>query len=136
MPEHTPGPWRILEVVPSEHARWNVAPEGHSIVESQTDTERHICINSTTAHMRDLWGGAEGGQVAEVHWPSERRNQALANARLLAAAPALLAAVEAAKLALDTAPERGLLTDEEVEAYDLIEAALALVRVEVAHDEA
>ncbi|MFZ5642564.1 MAG: hypothetical protein ACOY46_03095 [Bacillota bacterium] len=93
--KHTPGPYRILEIIPNcESAKWVKAKEGHDAIESQTDIERRITICSTTKHMENVFGSCEGGHLAELHmaYGEEGRQQALANAHLFSAAPELLEA--------------------------------------------
>jgi hypothetical protein len=87
---HTPGPWRVLEVIPSDRAMWTKAHEGHDAIESQTDRAPSIGIRSTTRHMQDVYGSCEGGHLAELPIAYDGREQALANAHLIAAAPELL----------------------------------------------
>jgi hypothetical protein len=102
MSKHTPGPWRILEVIPWNDggAMWVSTPEGHDGIKSSTDTARYIGIRSTTEHMADIFGSTEGGHIASVPMTYDGRDQALANARLLAAAPDLYDACIAALDAL------------------------------------
>ncbi len=98
----TPGPYRVLEVIPvRELGDGNVcgrALEGHDTITSAEDDSR-LEILSTTANMDGLWGSGLGGLLSEVPLPATsagmvKREQALANARLFAAAADLLAACE------------------------------------------
>ena len=93
----TPGPWRISEIIPyCKSAMWVKAKEGHDAIESQTSAERLINIHSTTKHMNNVYGSCEGGHIAELlmTYGEEGRQQALFNARLMAAAPDLYDALE------------------------------------------
>jgi hypothetical protein len=118
-PKPTPGPWRVLEVIPSSRCQWGKALEGHDTIESQTDRLRSVGVRSTTDHMEEVFGSCEGGHVADLPMPygEAGRLQALANARLIAAAPELL---EACTQALMVAEDYG---DECI--AEVLRAALA-----------
>jgi hypothetical protein len=96
MSKPTPGPWRILEIIPWNDggAMWVSTSEGHDGIKSSGHSERCIEIKSETKHMADIFGSAEGGHIASVPMTYDGRDQALANARLLAAAPDLYDALE------------------------------------------
>ena len=90
----TPGPYRVLEIIPAERGGLcGRAPEGHDTITSDSGGDCRIEILSTTDHMRDVFGSGHGGHIATVPIPLglAARAQAIANARLLAAAANLLA---------------------------------------------
>jgi hypothetical protein len=93
--KHTPGPWRLLEIVPAKSGGLcGIAPEGHATVTSDNGHEPSIEITSTTENMEDVYGSGFGGHIAVIPLPFDGRAQALANANTLLAAPRMLDALK------------------------------------------
>lgn len=98
----TPGPWSILEVWPvsdddTRAGLYVQAPEGHMSVYSSGHTSPCVEIRSSITHMDHLFGSGNGGLVAQIpvaHGETARQ-QALANAAIIARIAALEAAARA-----------------------------------------
>lgn len=112
--QHTPGPWTYEGG--HTHRQFNIRMLGHLI--GTRDEAKHICtVNNLPPHVL-----ANRDPVT-----------AEANARLIAAAPDLLAALQyAAQFLADEVEQRGLAgsemtdyQDEAVQALDRVEAAIA-----------
>jgi hypothetical protein len=86
MTERTPGPWRILEVVPAygdlRAGLYFRSSDGVNGVYSSGAVEHHFEILSEVEHMNDIFGSGDGGVICKIPivYTPEGRAQALANA--------------------------------------------------------
>lgn len=132
MNQHTPGPWRAVLYDSKEKAGYWPRPGEDGFLFTGTNYDTQITIHSTTENMDNVMGSGMGGHLADISpvYGVAGVEQAKANARLMAAAPDMLEALECAEKFISNGIEFGYITlpdkgDPALETLPLIRDVIA-----------